>query len=332
MFTVYIDSGTTNTRAYLLNDDKVVDVVRNAVGSRDSSINGNNQVLLDEIVNLYRSLLVRQKLIDADIRKIFASGMVTSPFGIKEVAHLTIPVSLKSLHQKIYQCYEPKLLNRNIGLIRGVKTIPENFQVNCQNVIEVNNMRGEEIEVFGVLSMLPQDGGRRSAVFLPGSHTHIVYVEDNEICDVFSTFSGELFRAVATSTILSSSICLTLDTLDEEMIRLGFRALREYGINRALYLVNTMKIFSQYSNQEKTSFLEGVIAGGVILAFAKHCIPKWTELNQIIVAADFPITKLYEILLDEMKLKLPVRTLESDVGKSFAVRGYIELLKMEETT
>ena len=125
MFTVYIDSGTTNTRAYLLNDDKVVDVVRNAVGSRDSSINGNNQVLLDEIVNLYRSLLVRQKLIDADIRKIFASGMVTSPFGIKEVAHLTTPVSLKSLHQKIYQCYEPKLLNRNIGLIRGVKTIPE---------------------------------------------------------------------------------------------------------------------------------------------------------------------------------------------------------------
>ena len=329
VFLIHIDSGTTNTRAYLIQDETIFDCVKGDIGSRDSSISGSNQVLLNGIKTLINELLARNHAKECDVERIFASGMVTSPYGICEVPHLCVPVSAAKLAGGMYRYEEPMILNKPIDLIRGVKTVPDEFCVTTESVDQINNMRGEEIEVFGILSMLPQEKLNAGwAIFLPGSHTHVVYTRQGEIQDILSTFSGELFSAIATGTLLASSIQFDVTGFDADIVRQGFRALREYGVSRALYLVNTLRLFSSLGRLEKTCFLEGVIVGGVVEAFMRKK-RNWPDLAGVVVATKNPMAEIYRIVLQEAGFAAPVEVVEPLSGQEFAVKGLLALLKME---
>ena len=326
MYQVYFDSGTTNTRAYIIKDKQVVASGKKAIGSKDSSISGNKATLVGGIKELYDRVLQENGLTDSDIAEIYASGMITSPFGMKEVPHVTVPVSLDALYRKIYTYYEPDFFKRDVKLIRGVKTIPDGFAVDKRNIIGVNNMRGEEIEIFGILADLPaEQRNRPTAVFMPGSHTHVVFVKDGVLQDMLSNFGGELFGALASSTILSNSLDLGIETVDEEMVMLGYEKLVEYGFNRALYLVNTMQIFGVLTKQERTSYLEGVIVGGVIMAFEKTVSEKWKDIKEVIVAGSGAMAETCVILLKALYADMNVRALIVEGQGGFAVRGFFAL-------
>lgn len=328
MYNVYFDSGTSNTRAYLLNDYVVVDEIKKNIGSKDSSISGSNAVLLMALKELYDMLLVKNGLEDTGISGIYASGMITCPFGVKEVPHLTTPVSVEKLYNGIYVHYESEYLKRNINLIRGAKTIDEGFTATLDNIPDVNNMRGEEIEIFGVLSELSDDLKFGSiALFLPGSHTHVAYIKSGALQDMLSTFSGELFYAISKDTILSSSVQSENDGLDEEAVLLGYKHLKEKGFNRALYMVHATKIFNACDNFRRRSYLEGVITGGVILAFQNAVKSKWGNLDRVLVVGNNSVSKVYEILLKGANLDTGVDTLIASGKQSYAVKGFIELLK-----
>lgn len=331
MYNVYFDSGTSNTRAYLIKDDRVVDILKRNIGSKDSSIAGNNLVLLEGLKQLYDQLLQYNQLKDRNIQKIYASGMVTCPFGIKEVPHISTPVSLEKLCNGIYKHYESKLFKRDMYLIRGVKTITEDFKVDKYNIVNVNNMRGEEIEIFGILSQLPRKWQKRNiAIFLPGSHTHIAYIKRGILYGIVSTISGELFYALSTSTILSGSIQLEDNIFDENMVLYGFENLCNYGINRALYIAHAMKIFDVSNNSGRNSYLEGVITGGVVLAFERSIKEKWKEVDKIIICGRNNVTKVYEIILKEIFKKIDVVTISASEKKSFAVSGLLKILERRE--
>lgn len=329
MYNVYFDSGTSNTRAYLIKDDDVVDVLKENLGSKDSSIAGSNLVLIRGLKELYDQLLKSNELNDKDISGIYASGMVTSPFGIKEVPHLSTPVSLKKLSEGMYTYFESRKFNREIFLIRGIKTINDDFEVNKYNIPSVNNMRGEEIEIFGILSSSNELKSGNTAIFLPGSHTHIAYIKQGIVHDILATFSGELYHAISKATILSGSIDCNEEKLDEKMIIYGFNNLKEYGINRALYIAHAMKVFDTSSNKERNSYLLGVISGGVILAFEYVINNKWVDVEKVLIAGSNNVVKVYEILLKEIEQKLDVITQVVTGKEGFAVVGLLEILKME---
>lgn len=334
MYFVYFDSGTSNTRGYLISHSKDVDVVdvrECAVGSKDSSISGSNQVLMTALKELYDSLLVRNGISDESVQRIYASGMVTSPFGIKEVPHITTPVSLKRIHAQIYRHYEKMYFEREIYLIPGVKTISDDFAINMENVCNVNNMRGEETEVFGILPELKSAFSRSGvAIVFPGSHTQIVYVKQGEIKDILSTFSGELYHAISTRTILSGSVNCDNEVLDEEMVMWGFRNLKDFGISRALYIAHATKIFDVCSNQQRMSYLEGVISGSVVQAFEQTAYKNWTDLEYVLIAASNPrVARVYERILNEDLRGIKVSTITASAGQSFAVKGFCALLKYE---
>lgn len=326
MYQVYFDSGTTNTRAYVIKDKQVVASGKKAIGSKDSSISGNKATLVGGIKELYDRVLQENSLTDSDIAEIYASGMITSPFGMKEVPHLTVPVSLDALRRQVYTYYEPDFFRRDVKLIRGIKTIPDGFTVDRQNMIDVNNMRGEEIEIFGMLADLPAERcNRPTAVFMPGSHTHVVFVKDGALQDILSNFGGELFGALASSTILSNSIDLGIETVDEGMVMLGYEKLAEYGFNRALYLVNTMQIFGVLTKRERTSYLEGVIVGGVMMAFEKTVSEKWKDVKELIVAGSGAMADACHILLKALYKDMNVNAMSAEGQGGYAVRGFFAL-------
>jgi len=329
MYNVYFDSGTSNTRAYLLKDYDVIDAIKKNIGSKDSSIAGSNLVLIKGLRELYDQLLENNGLTDSEITGIYASGMVTCPFGIKEVPHLSTPVSIGKLCDGIYTHYESECFKRDMYLIRGAKTIPDDFKIDKYNISSVNNMRGEEIEIFGILSGDALEWKKENvSIFLPGSHTHIAYVRKGVLQDMLSTFSGELFHAISAGTVLSSSIQSDSDQLDEEMVLRGFNDLKEYGVNRALYITHAMKIFNVSNNIERKSYLEGVINSGVVLAFENALKEKWHEVDKIIIAGSNNISRIYQIALEQLERTIEIITLGISGKQSFTVKGFLEILKM----
>jgi len=330
MHIVYFDSGTTNTRVYLIADLQVIDVIKEDFGSRDVSITGNDKLLLHNLKMLYYQLLDKNRLKDIDIERIYASGMVTCPFGITEIPHLSTPVSLEKLRDGIHQHFEQEFFNRSIFLIRGVKTLSEGFPLDTGNIAEVNNVRGEEIESFGLLSILPHEYAKSNLVVIfPGSHTHIIYLSGGVIKDILSTFSGELYHAIASDTVFSASIKNAGRELISEMVILGYECLKKYGFNRAIYIAHAIKIFDVSDNIGIRSYINGVISAGMVLALKKTMRKKWRKVENIIVAGSNDM-----VYIDEMVLKYAIKGIRitpivvSDID-SFAVRGMLEIIKQE---
>jgi 2-dehydro-3-deoxygalactonokinase len=328
MKTFYFDSGTSNTRAYLLEDDVIIDRSKRNVGSRNVSIAGNNDILLKNLKEIYDDLRGRNHILQTESLPIFISGMVTCPYGIVEVPHLATPVSAAQLFNNTYAYQENRYFQQPLNLIRGVKTVQDGVAINESNIQAVNNMRGEEIETFGILSCCGEQILKEHvAIFLPGSHTQIVYVAAGEIVDLLSTFSGEIFQALTKETILANSIDLESEQINASLLLEGAKNLRAYGLNRALYLAHAMKIFAVSDQVGRKSYLTGVIFGGIIEAFANMLTGRWTKVNRVIIAGNRYITEVYQKLVAARITGIPTGTFESSGHEDLAALGFIELLK-----
>ncbi len=326
---VYLNTGTTNTRIYLIKDELVRYYKKMKIGSKDVSINNNNYSLLSNIKKLYEDLLEKNKLKSNNIDEIFISGMATSIFGLKNINHISTPVSINKLVKHIHKYYESKIFKREINLIPGVKTRDKNFKLNYNNFYLINHMRGEEIEIFGVLKTTEKNYKRDLCIILPGSHTQIVYVRDKKIIDIFSTISGELFHSLKNNTILSNSIEDNNREINKKMLLQGTEIVKNYGINRSLYLLNTMQIFNGFNSIEKTSYLEGVVLGKIIFNLKQLLKDEWCEIKNVVVMGNSYIIKLYKIMLQRyLSHNIDIIELKNRGKKSFAVEGLIEIKKI----
>ncbi len=265
MYYFYFDSGTTNTRAYLIHDKQITQKADLAVGSRNCSLNHSNQILKDSLLKLYHQLLEQEGIQDCDIASVFISGMVSSPSGLIEIEHLSTPVDLSKLKTHLVKYSMEEFGDREIFIIPGIKTLPQGQKASIETIALANNMRGEEIEIFGILHRHPELGKGHSCIVLPGSHTQVAFLTDGKIVDISSNVTGELYHSIVNHTIFGSSVCSQeKDSILPDMVCMGYRMLRQYGFNRALYIVRTMELFSDSTLTQRRSYLEGVINGGII--------------------------------------------------------------------
>ena len=149
--TAYYDVGTTNLRLYLLDESlEPLAVRKRALGARDSAIAGTNRPLLEGMEGMYRQALADLGQTDADVEAVYASGMVTSPYGLLEVPHYPAPVTDEEFARRaVTPFFEPERFRRELRLISGLKSVGE-------DISSTNNTRGEEIEVLGILPELDQ--------------------------------------------------------------------------------------------------------------------------------------------------------------------------------
>lgn len=330
MYNCYFDSGTSNTRLYLLKDDLLVDTHKTAIGSKDVSIRGDNSVLLAGLKEMYDQMLWRNSLTDRDVEGVYASGMVTCPYGICEVPHMVVPVDAAKMFREIYVHYEDKYFRRQLKLIRGVKTMAQTAEMDMKTIGCINNIRGEEIEVLGViaeyLSITPEED---CAIFLPGSHTHICYVKNQSILDCLSTFTGELRHALQSATVLSGSLTTAKKdgALDNLMVLEGYKALQANGIARSLYMVHASRIFNIADNDSRNSYLTGIIAGSAVEAFSKKLEQDWRKIKTVIVAGTHNYISAYKMILDYLLPALTTVIIHPAGDIGFSARGFIEMIK-----
>lgn len=348
----YFDSGTSNTRGYLIRNGTVIHSGKAAVGSKDVSISGDRGVLVQGLKTLYDQVLWEGGASDEEVDGIYASGMITSPYGLQEVPHLLLPLHAEKLREGMVPFFESQLFHRQIYLIPGAKT--KSGADSFAEIEAVNNTRGEEIETIGICGELPEEWRKgRCAVLFPGSHTHAMLVEGDMIVDILSNFSGELFHALTSATILASETAVDgrLAGMPDEAaegqsaspdgetfggssgfdpLRYGCETLKDLGMARGIYVIHATKMFGVGSNSQRRDCLSGMIAGAVAQSLALHRQWRWNGLNRVAVYGKGETVKAYRTALEVF---LPAAELlefcVEDYPQSFAVQGLLRMLDRE---
>ena len=320
-YRVYYDSGTTNSRAYLLDEKfNVVSLKKKNIGSKDSAIAGSNRVLIEGLYELYRAVLEEAGLEDGDIAEIYASGMITTPYGLHEVPHLIVPLSVKEFADKVYPFFEETMFKRTIYLVPGLKTLNEDFSF-------AGNMRGEEIEILGTLDELSEMGIRNAALMMPGSHTHIARIKNDTVEDILSNIAGELFYALQKETILSPIIDREPMPLEEHMVKMAVENLERFGFNRALYIVHAMRIMDKYTEAERYSYCEGVVNGGLRQSLEYYLENIWKDCDTLVLVSNSFMHELFSMIFDGSSCVKNLVWLPTDRDKCYAVQGLRKIIE-----
>ena len=96
---ITIDAGTTNTRTLLWRDGAVIAQASQEIGVRNTAIDGHNGALKQALRDSIATVQSQAAITSAEVGLVLASGMITSPMGVKEIPHLPAPAGLAQLAQ-----------------------------------------------------------------------------------------------------------------------------------------------------------------------------------------------------------------------------------------
>jgi 2-dehydro-3-deoxygalactonokinase len=285
-----VDSGTTNTRVWLMRGPEVIAKKQVPAGVRNTAIDGHNRVLMRGI---RQAILDLRNAASPEDRPdvVIAAGMITSDLGLHEVKHAQAPAGIDDLAAGIQTCCFDKTDDVLFHFIPGVRSGPA--VADLENVNAIDIMRGEETEVFGALEEFELHG---PILYIHlGSHTKMIQVDASQrISDGSSTLAGELLLSIQQQTILRSSLPETqVIELDEAFFQQGWENCQRFGVTRALYQVRIFDLNSSLSKASLFSFLLGVLlhqefrcfdvltartgADQVILSGLPHLQPAWSH-------------------------------------------------------
>lgn len=291
---ITIDTGTTNTRVSLLNQDyKLIFMEAAEVGVRNSAINGNNLILKKTIKNCLETLLSKTHLTYQDICCIMASGMITSDVGLMEIPHIQAPVSFEKLASSIKSVNLPDICPIPFNFIPGVKNNSE--PVTYENFEDMDIMRGEETEAFAILHSIADQ--EPLILVLPGSHMKFIYVnKEQEILRCITTISGELVSCITNHTIIADVVnhnFVNPTEYNRNMVILGYRTALENGFSRACFCCRILNQFLQDNPQNLANYILGASLQCDITA-----VKNWgNSAAKVIVAGKEPLQTAISDLL-----------------------------------
>lgn len=256
---ITIDSGTTNTRLCLLENDTILQVLSFPVGATKSV--DNKSLLASTIKEGIYTLLQNNNLHETDVQCVISCGMITSEFGLINLPHIPLPAGINELRQAMYRCNMPEISAIPFVFIRGVKTDFETLE-------KADVMRGEETEIMGIFA-------GSGLYILPGSHNKIITVDEYcRITDFKTTMTGEILQAIAGNTILKDAVTLDDYELDKESLLEGYHYARTHGISEALFKVRVLKNHFHRTEASVYSFYLGALlqceADNIIAAPAQN--------------------------------------------------------------
>ncbi len=257
MYYLTVDTGTTNTRVKVWRGGVAVAGAFAAVGVRDTAVTGSRSKLQQGVREALAGACAEAGITVGDVAAIVASGMITSNVGLHEVPHLAAPVGIEDLAAGMVDAVVPEVADMPIWFIPGVKN--SSGIVDIDDCEKMDIMRGEEVEVFGLVRRLAV---REPAIFiLPGSHTKFIITDgERRIAGCLTTLAGELLSVITNNTILASALNNSfVSRVDERMVLKGAECARQVGLSRACFTVRILDQFTDCIVEEKANFLLGAV-------------------------------------------------------------------------
>ena len=187
---VALDWGTSNFRAYLMENNNVIDQVSTQEGMKFVDQKEFENTLVKNTTGWKKKF---------KINIVIASGMVGAKQGWIEVPYIKSPCNISNLNFKTINILD----DINVHILSGVS------QSNPSDV-----MRGEETQIAGFLLNNISFNG---SICLPGTHSKWVNLKSYNIHEFTTYLTGELYEIVKKYSILKHSLNTT--RLEDEIVK-----------------------------------------------------------------------------------------------------------------
>lgn len=287
---VVVDSGTTSTRVWVLDDGEVSGAAVGALGARDVARTKDRSELLRRIRALADEALASAGHSWDAVEAVVAFGMITSELGLEEVPHLQAPVDRRMLAAGMVEREYGDALPAPVHLVPGVRSGGDELEA-------ADFMRGEETEVVGLLAL-----GEPEPPFLyisTGSHTKFVGVDrEGRIEWSLTTLSGELLWALHRETILADLIDLEAPPSDFDALEEGARFVERAGFSRALFGARLLNRVRGADLASCSDFLHGAVAGADLLSLGRRLDGRGGLPQRVAIGGRGPLGEAYRHLLE----------------------------------
>jgi len=327
----FIEMGTSRTRIRFVSEEGLVlkDSV-NEFGAKNAAIEGSNLVLKKGIHDLVFNMLEEEGLSLYDIENVIAFGMVTADIGLYQVEHVTSPVGFEELADHIVSVIIPEIFeDKPILLIPGVKNKAE--KISFDNLNELDFMRGEETQVFGLLKDQAEHGDFELPCFflMLSSYSKLIYIDENRrIAKATTHVTGQLFPGIMQQTFLAGMLpsdFVPVDLFKEKIFRQGYEFAKKYGFTRALMLIRLSQYFMELSKSDALALLEGMICCLDMEEMKKFFDDH--NANAIIIAGDSYRLQGYTTVIENiLGYKGRIITLGEKETNRISVQGALEIL------
>lgn len=299
-YTITIDAGTTNTRAYLWDGSRRLIARSGAeVGVHDTAAAGNNSKLKSAVRGCLEELLRLGEIGYSDVEGILASGMITSNMGLYELPHVPAPAGTGELAGGSREVLLEDVCPVPIRFIPGVKNAVE--EITAENFETMDMMRGEEVETLAILDAYPR--GTPYLLVLPGSHTKFVATdEQGRITGCLTTITGELLDCITGHTIIADAVgCrfVSEDGYCREMVLRGFETGKAAGLARGAFAARILNQFGEKDKEKIANFLLGVVLSGDVQSLRGSRALKLSRETRVIVSGKNPLRRAIADVLEQ---------------------------------
>ena len=231
---------------------------------------------------------------------VIVSGMASSSIGMIELPYAELPVGINGAELFIESFQPSSHFGYPLILVSGVRT-------------NTDIMRGEEVQVIGACRNAP---GNNELFILPGTHSKHVWTHDNNITDLKTYMTGELFQLLSVNSILSNSIEVTNDVNTP-----GWESFFEEGVMQSvksevlenLFGLRVAHIFNKRTTQQNGYYLNGLLIGSELKNIQED------QEREIILVSNELQRKYYSAALDLLNIHIRSRWVNSEAA---TVKGH----------
>jgi 2-dehydro-3-deoxygalactonokinase len=314
---IYIDMGTTNTRAWLMRGSEVVARTNKPVGVRDTARDGSTGRIYDALREVITILRARAKVsLDSCVPPcVAAAGMITSSLGLAELPHVSAPAGIQELAASSRWFEFPQITDLPFLLVPGVRSGPAKVSLDSLNSVDV--MRGEETLCLGIsrLGLL----GLPGVVLNLGSHWKAIQINsEGMIQSSITSLSGELLHTAQTQTLLASSVSKDRPAgITQGGMEAGMNEQRRSGLSRALFCVRLLELANEGTAEDRFSFLVGIFIAADLDTFVAQGI--WAGNAQVVISGNLAIAEAWRIVLN--RKSIPAVVLSADETERALLAG-----------
>lgn len=302
------DWGTTTFRLRLIHlpDQALVGEVQTQDGifstydswkSADPDQVDRQQFFVQRISRQVKALAAQTRC-NLDGIPVLISGMASSSIGMQEVPYATLPFPLNGSQIAMQYLKSSAEFPHEIMLISGVRSSHD-------------VMRGEEIQLIGLVDMLHLPESAEAVLIFPGTHSKHLLIQNHQLTHLQTFMTGELFSILSSHSILKDSLEVPgftdLSERDREAFGKGVGLAESAGLIRSLFSVRTNQLFQKLDKRENAFFLSGLLIGSE-LSYLKNEVDR-----KLLVCTTNYLHELYDLALQV--LDISDRTLDVPAEK-----------------
>ena len=337
MYFVVIDCGTTNSRAYVVDETgKIYATAKKAVGVRDTSMTGSKDKLRSGVREITERAIAESGIPKEQIAAVLSSGMITSEIGLYEIPHLMAPCGVDKLADSLTRVENSGIIDGvPVYFVRGIKNrMVRGDKRRSLQTGEVDFMRGEETQMAGLMTR--PDFRLPAVAVVLSSHTKLIPIDENGIIlGSLTTLSGQLFDAVKNGTFVGKSVEQRDNAepcpeqyFDKTIVHDAIQWADKVGLCRALMFPRFLDVLLDTKWYERMLFYDALVA-----AEDMRCMRQLDMLADRLPESYCLIGKkdrcrLYEFILKEMDPNLRITSISDDAEvDALSVSGILSVAK-----